>query len=93
MPAADAARLCVLTSFPHEAPAGMVVAALEREGIPAEAVGGNAAALRLNAYGWVQVLVREADLPRAQELLERIARDAEPVDWSAVDTGDPVDAP
>ncbi len=71
--------------------AGIVVATLEENGIRAIATGATTAGFRAEAPGWVQVLVAEDDLPRAEALLEEIDKTHDDVDWSQVDVGTPED--
>jgi len=68
----DPDRPVVLTAVPNEAHAAMIVAALGHEGIKAHAQGSLTSGFRAEAPGNVQVLVRQADLERARELLESI---------------------
>lgn len=84
-------KLRVLTSTPHELHSGMIVAALEREGIRARAAGALTAGFRAEAPGWVKILVFEEDLERARDVLRNVETDEEPIDWSQVDVGDPED--
>jgi hypothetical protein len=70
--------------------AGIIVAALEQEGIKATTAGEATAGFRAEAPGWVQVLVAEADLRRAQAILEDVRHNhSDEVDWSTVDVGEP----
>lgn len=62
----------VLVSVPTEAEAGIVIAALDEEGIRAEAVGGYTAAFVTAVPGTVQVLVHRDDLARAQQILDEL---------------------
>lgn len=71
--------------------AGIIVAALEENGIRATATGATTAGFRAEAPGWVNVLVAEEDVPRAEALLEEIDETPNAVDWSQVDVGKPED--
>ena len=92
MPSQGGRSTRVLTTVPHEVPAGIIVAALEREGILASASGVLTAAYRTEVPGRVQILVRGEDLPRARDVLARIEQEADDIDWSQVDVGTPADA-
>jgi hypothetical protein len=81
----------LLTSAPNEMEAGVIVGALEEEGIKATMSGVYTAGFRAEAPGWVQVLVTEKDLPRAQEILDGVRTHHDDVDWSQVDVGEPED--
>jgi hypothetical protein len=78
----------VLTSTPTETEAAIVVAALEENGIRAE-TDEYTSGLRAGAWNWVDVLVAEADLPRAKEILEQVQRENAQIDWSRIDVGQP----
>lgn len=71
--------------------AGIVVAALEENGIRSTMTGAATAGFRAEAPGWVHVLVAEEDLPQAEALLEEIGHSQDDVDWSQVDVGQPED--
>ena len=75
----DANRPVVLTSVPSETQAAMIVAALDRENIPAQVQGALTSAFRAEVPGEVQVLVRQADLDRAHEILETLATESDSV--------------
>jgi hypothetical protein len=72
--------------------AGIVVAALEENGIRAIATGAATAGFRAEAPGWVHVLVADEDLPRAVTLLDEFDRAPAEIDWSQVDVGQPEEA-
>ena len=80
-----------LTSMPTEREAAMIVAALEQNGITSTMSGQFTAGFRAEAPGWVQVLVAEEDLGRAEEVLAEIRGEQDDVDWSQVDVGQPED--
>jgi hypothetical protein len=70
--------------------AGVIVAALEENGIKATLTGETTAGFRAEAPGWVQVLVAEEDLPRAHVILDEARQQrGNDVDWSTVDVGEP----
>jgi hypothetical protein len=84
----------LLTSTPLEMDAGIIVSALEENGIKATLSGAATAGFRAEAPGWVQVLVAEEDLSRAQRVLEEVQRShSDEVDWSQVDVGQPEGEP
>jgi hypothetical protein len=69
--------------------AGIIIGALEQEGIQAAMSGVYTAGFRAEAPGWVEVLVAEDDLPRAQAILQQVHGDHTDVDWASVDVGEP----
>jgi hypothetical protein len=87
----DDLQLERLTSVRNEMEAGIIVGALDAEGIKATMSGVYTAGFRAEAPGWVEVLVTEADLPRAQTILEQVRGERTDVDWSQVDVGEPED--
>jgi hypothetical protein len=84
-----AAHLARLVSFPHEAGAAAVVAALSEHGIRAESVGGFTAGFRAEAPGDVHIMVFADDLGRAQHVLAEIRAANRNFDWSNVNVGEP----
>ncbi|MEX0612583.1 MAG: DUF2007 domain-containing protein [Pirellulales bacterium] len=84
-------RIARLTSAPLEMEAGIIVAALEQNGIKSTMAGQTTAGFRAEAPGWVQVLVAEEDLPRAQAILDDVRQHHDDIDWAAVDVGEPED--
>jgi hypothetical protein len=62
----------VLTTTDNESEAAMIVAALDRAGIEAQAVGGLTSGMRAESPGQVQVLVHKNDLDKGIELLKSI---------------------
>jgi len=78
-----------LTSAPSEMEAGIILAALEDNGIKATMSGVYTAGFRAEAPGQVQILVSQQDLARAQQVLEAVDDEQQDVDWSQVDVGDP----
>ena len=81
----------LLTSTPTEVEASIIIAALEEEGIRATMTGQYTAGFRAEAPGWVQILVADGDLPRANDVLAQVQRDNADIDWSQVDVGQPED--
>lgn len=88
MPHPDENIVC-LTSRPNEQEAAIVVAALAERGIEATLGGAQAAQLLPGAFEEVEIFVLEADLPRAEHILENLDEDRTDVDWSQVDVGKP----
>ena len=82
---------CVLASVASEAEAAGIVTALSDYDIEALTTGGATAGFKAEAPGSVQVLVRAADLERAQQALAEIEKDEGTIDWSQVDVGEPED--
>jgi hypothetical protein len=82
-------HIAVLTSAPLEMQAGIIVGALQENGIKATMSGQTTAGFRAEAPGWVQVLVAEDDLPRARAVLEELRRESKDIDWSQIDVGEP----
>jgi hypothetical protein len=82
-------HIALLTSAPTEMHAGIIVAALEENGIKATMSGETTAGMRAEAPGWVQILVAEQDLSRAQATMVDVRRQSEDIDWSQVDVGEP----
>jgi hypothetical protein len=62
----------VLTTRPSESLAALIVAALKDHGVEAQATGGFTSGFRTEVPGEVRVLVRQADLGRAQQALREI---------------------
>lgn len=62
----------VLLTVPNEWQAAMLIAALDARGVQARATGGLTSAFRAEVPGAVRILVRQADLERAQEALKAI---------------------
>ena len=69
--------------------AGIIVAALEENGIKATMSGEATAGMRAEAPGWVQILVAEDDLASAQDVFEQVRHQGDEIDWSQVDVGQP----
>ncbi len=85
----DDENLSVLTTVPGEFEASAIVSALEAEGIRAQAVGGFTAGFKAEAPGGASVMVLEADLVRAKQILADLQKNGAGVDWSKVDVDDP----
>jgi hypothetical protein len=82
-------HIALLTATPTEMHAGIIVAALEENGIKATMSGETTSGMRAEAPGWVQILVAEEDLARARTVLNEVRRASEHIDWSQVDVGEP----
>ena len=82
---------CLLLSVVTEAEAVSIVTALAEYGIEALTAGGVTAGFKAEAPGSVQILVRSADLEKAQQALAEIRKEEGDVDWSKVDVGEPED--
>jgi len=78
----------ILVSVPNEMEAAAIVHALADRGILARTIGGWTAGLRAMAPGEVRVVVGEADLARAEEVLAEIRSGSAEIDWSTVDFHD-----
>jgi hypothetical protein len=70
-------RIVTLTSVSNEMEGGLIVAALENEGIFARMNGDTLAGFRAEAPAWVQIIVFERDRARAEAVLRRIADNRE----------------
>ena len=84
-------HVALLTSVPTDMEAGIIVGALEEQGIKSTMTGTYTSGFRAEAPGWVQVLVSEEDLPAAKAILEQVHSGNDDVDWSQVDVGEPED--
>ena len=78
----------VLLSVPSEMEAAAIVHALADRGILARTIGGWTSGLRTMAPGEVSVVVGEADLARAEQVLAEIRSGSAEIDWSTVDFHD-----
>jgi hypothetical protein len=87
----DNENLARLTSVRNEMEAGIIIGALEQEGIKATMSGVYTAGFRAEAPGWVEVLVAEDNLSQAQAILQQVHDDHSDVDWANVDVGEPED--
>jgi hypothetical protein len=85
----DTNRVVRLTSLRTELEAAVVVGALEEHGIRATMSGIYTANFRTEAPGWVEVLVDETDLARAQNVLNEVRADQGDIDWEDIDVGQP----
>ncbi len=85
----DDENLCKLTTVPGEFEASAIVSALEAEGIRARVVGGYTAGFKAEAPGGASVVVFEADLARAKEILAGLRQHGAGIDWSKVDVDEP----
>ena len=79
----------VLVTAPTEAEAAIIVAALDAQGIEAEATGGYTASFVAAVPGQAQVVVRHADLERAREILAELQQDKSDFDAEAEGAGEP----
>ncbi len=84
-------NLARVTSVRTEMEGGVIVAGLEDRGIKATMSGTFTTNFRAEAPGWVEILVAEHDLTRAQEALVEIHDENDHIDWSQVDVGQPED--
>jgi hypothetical protein len=84
-------NLARLTSVRTEMEGGVIVAGLEDRGIQATMSGVYTTNFRAEAPGWVEILVAEHDLARAQSALDEIKKENDHIDWSQVDVGQPED--
>lgn len=73
----DPNRVVVLTTVPTEAEAAAIVAALDGGGIQAQTTGELTSSSWALGPGEVRVLVREADLEQARELLHGLETGSE----------------
>jgi len=78
-------HLKTLTTVSTDVEASAIVTALDAEGIRAKAVGGYTAGFRAEAPGGVSIIVAEADLARAKQVLDDVRQHKGDVDWSQVD--------
>jgi hypothetical protein len=84
-------NLARLTSVRTEMEAGVIVSGLEDRGIRATMSGVYTTNFRAEAPGWVEILVAEHELAKAQEALVDIQEENDHIDWSQVDVGQPED--
>lgn len=77
-----------LTSTPTEVEAAIVLAALEENGIRASS-SKVTSGLHAGPWGWVEIMVAEEDLDRAEEVLDEVQRENAHMDWSQIDVGKP----
>jgi hypothetical protein len=85
----DPASPCTLLSVRNEIEAASILTALAEYDIEASTVGGFTSGFKAEAPGSVQVLVRRADLDRANRALAEILQDKGNIDWSSIDVGEP----
>ena len=74
-----------LTTVSTDVEASAIVSALDAEGIRAKAVGGYHGRFPRKAPGGVSIIVAEADLARAKQVLDDVRQHKGDVDWSQVD--------
>jgi hypothetical protein len=84
-----AGRLEILLRTPDEMEAAMIAGVLADHGIRSRTEGGYTSNFRARGPGTVRILVAQADLVQARELLDQTIRDSRQVDWDAVDVLDP----
>jgi|GEM_PF-703636 len=82
---ADPLSLKTLVSVRDELEAAVITDALAEHAIRARAVGGYTAGFRAEVPGLVDVVVGQADLAQAQQILEDLPQDRAEIDWSVVD--------
>ena len=75
----------VLVSVPDEFEAAQIVHILAEHGIRATQTGGYTSGFRAEAPGQVSVIVRQADVVRAEKTLAEKPSERPEIDWSAVD--------
>ena len=81
--------LKVVREVPDDIAAANLRAALEDAGIECQSVGDYTAGFRTEVPGGLQILVKAADLQRAQQVLDAFEQELAELDWSQVDVGDP----
>ncbi len=86
-------RHVVAATFKDEWQASLARETLLSEGIPCAVAGGYTGSFRAEAPGRVKLLVREADLERAEEAIRRRRDEALTIDWSQIDVGGESDPP
>lgn len=84
-------HVVVVATAPNELEAGVIVAALEEEGIKSSMSGAATAEFRVGVPADVQILVAKEDEARAKEIIRLGEENREDVDWSQVDVGQPED--
>jgi hypothetical protein len=82
-------HIVAVTSAANEMEAGVIIAALADAGIKATMDGAATAEFRVGVPGQVEILVAKEDLERAQTVLRQDEDNADDVDWSQVDIGEP----
>jgi len=78
----------VVAKVRNEIEAAAIVTALAAEGIEATTTGEYTSGFRAEAPGQVSVVVRNADLVRAEQILAEFKEHEPDIDWSNVDVGD-----
>ena len=79
----------VLTCVATEPEAALIIAALKGQAIDAAAEGALTSAFRAEVPGEVRIMVRQADLDRAKEVLADYRRGISDIDWPNIDVGQP----
>jgi hypothetical protein len=72
----------VLASGPNEIEAAAIVAAMAQHDIPARGIGGYTSGFKVGVASGVSVVVGEADVTRAENVLAEIQRERAEIDWS-----------
>lgn len=80
-------RPVVAATFHDEWQASLARETLLSAGIPCVVAGGFTGSFRAEAPGRVRLMVRAADLARAEEAIRRRREEAMSIDWSRVDVG------
>ncbi|MCA9076865.1 MAG: hypothetical protein KDA93_17695 [Planctomycetaceae bacterium] len=84
-------KLTVLTMTAREYEAQLIVDALLEKGVHAEISGSATSDFKVGIPGQVEVLVDTAQLESANAAYDKIRDEADHIDWSQVDVGDPED--
>jgi hypothetical protein len=79
----------ILISVFTEAEAVAIVLGLKDYGINATTTGSFTAGFRAESPGFVNVVVKHADLNRARNALDEIKGGQSGIDWSEIDVGEP----
>jgi len=85
----DDTKLSVLTMTAREYEAQLIVDALLEKGIHAEKAGGAASDFKVGVPGQVKILVETKDLEQATTAYNSLRDEADHIDWSQVDVGEP----
>lgn len=81
--------LSVLTMSSHEYEAQLIVDALKERGLHAEKSGGATADFKVGVPGQVKILVQTAQLAEATDVLKTLRDEADHIDWTKIDVGQP----
>ena len=77
--------------YSHELEAGDLVNQLREAGIPAEMRGWSVSGFRAESPGQIEVVVSGKHAEQARQLMVELRADAQQIDWSQIDTGDPTE--